>query len=147
MFELYFPSKKDAWFIAMFWGFILFIVFIYVFGTDPVGLQFIAYKSIWGYILSGSIIALLLWIWFKTGYLLESGVLKIQSGPFKRKINIDDIYRVNKLKSLFTAPALSVDRIVILYGNNHEIIISPKNEKEFLELLLKVNPNIELMNR
>ena len=44
------------------------------------------------------------------------------------------------------APALSVDRLEILYSNYKVINISPKDEKEFIRLLVTNNPNIAIHN-
>ncbi len=102
----------------MFWGFILFISLIYIFGSESMGMQFISYDSLLGYIVTGMIIALL--IWFGTGYKIEDAILK------------------------FRTPALSVDRLEILYGKFSVMDISPKNEKEFIRLLVTEKPHIQI---
>ncbi|WP_228550224.1 PH domain-containing protein [Salinibacillus xinjiangensis] len=128
----------------IFWGIILFIIFIYIFGSEPVGMQFITYDSVLGTIISGLIIGLLLWIWFGTGYRVERGVIKVRSGPFKSTIKIGEIKKLSKTKSPFSAPALSIDRLEILYGKYNIMNISPKNEYEFVQLLVTKNPRIQL---
>lgn len=141
---MYFASKKDIWFFLMFWGFLFLIFIIYIFGSEPLGLQLITYKSILGYIISGTLIGLLLWIWLKTGYKIEKDKLKVQFGPFKKTIKIEEIEHLNKVKSPFTAPALSIHRLEILYNKYEVTHISPQNEKEFIRLLIKANPYIQL---
>lgn len=141
---MYFPSKKDIWFGLIFWGLILFILSIYIFGSDPFGMQLITYNSLLGTIISVLIIGLLLWMWFGTGYKINGGLLNNHSGPFRSKVRIEEIKKLSKIKSPFTAPALSIDRIEILYGHYEVIHVSPKNEDEFIQLLVKENPNIQL---
>ena len=128
----------------MIWGFMLLVFLIFNFGSEPMGLQLITYNSILGYTISGMTIGLLLWIWFKTGYKIEKENLKVQFGPFKKTIKIEEIERVNKVKSPFTAPALSIHRLEILYNKYEVTHISPQNEKEFIRLLIRENPNIQI---
>lgn len=144
MIQLYFPTKKDIWFFLIIWGLILFIISIYIFGGEPVGWQLITYKSVPGYILGVSILTLLLWIWFGTGYQVEGKLLRLKFGPFKSKVHINEIKKISRTKSPFTAPALSVDRLEILYGKYDVINISPQNESELIHSLLAVNPNIQI---
>ena len=142
--QLYFPTKKDIWFFLIIWGFILFMILIYIFGGRPVGWQLITYKSVPGYIIGALTLTLLLWIWFGTGYKVEGELLKLQFGPFKSKVNIKKIKKISRTKNPFTAPALSVDRLEILFGKYDVIDISPKNENELINSLLAVNPNIQV---
>ncbi|MBB6454159.1 hypothetical protein HNQ94_002610 [Salirhabdus euzebyi] len=139
-----FPSKKDIWFFLIFWGIILSIILIYIFNSDPVGMQLITYNSVLGYIIAALIIGLLLWIWFGTGYMVEEGFIKVQFGPFRSAVRIEEIKKISKIKSPFTAPALSVDRLEILYGKYKVMNISPKNVNEFIRLLVTENPHIQI---
>jgi len=128
----------------MFFGVIFFIILIYIFGSEPIGMQLITYNSLLGYIVTGVIIGFLIWIWFGTGYKIEDANIKVQFGPFKRTIGIKEIKKVSKVKNPFTAPSLSIDRLEILYGKYNVINISPKNEKEFIRLLVTENPHIQI---
>ncbi|WP_158232019.1 PH domain-containing protein [Sporosarcina sp. P16b] len=141
---MYFPTRKDIWIFLIIWGFILFMILICIFGGEPVGWQLITYKSVLGYIIGASTLTLLLWIWFGTGYKVEGELLKLTFGPFKRIIHINEIKKINRTKNPFTAPALSVDRLEILFGKYDVINISPKNESELIHSLLAVNPNIQI---
>lgn len=141
---MYFASKKDSWFLLLIWGFILFIFLMHMFGSEPVGLQLIAYNSLLGSVISGVLVGLLLWIWFKTGYKIESGKINIQFGPFKKTIKIESIKKIHQVKHPFTAPALSIDRVEILYNKYEIITISPQNKNEFIRLLLLENPSIQI---
>lgn len=100
--------------------------------------------SLLGKIVIAILIMSLLWIWFGTGYKIEDAKIKIKFGPCRWSIRIEDIRRINKVRNPFTAPALSVDRYKILYGNYDVISISPRNECEFIRLLINKNPKIEI---
>ncbi|WP_245998033.1 PH domain-containing protein [Aquisalibacillus elongatus] len=86
----------------------------------------------------------LLWIWFKTGYTIQNNFIKIQYGPFKKEIKIDEIHSIRETKNPFTAPSLSMYRIEINYGKYNTIQISPKNIDEFIYELEKRNSNIQI---
>ncbi|MFV2049811.1 PH domain-containing protein [Metabacillus sp. YM-086] len=75
---------------------------------------------------------------------MEDDLLKVQCGQFQWKLNVKEIRKVRKVKSIFTSPALSIDRLDIYYGKYNLIRISPENESEFIDLLLKENPQIQL---
>ena len=89
-------------------------------------------------------IGFLIWVWFGTGYRIENETIKIKNGPFKWMVNIQDINSISKRKSLLATPSLSVDRLVLHYGKYGEMLLSPKGESEFIELLLTKNPQIKL---
>ncbi|MFB9973325.1 hypothetical protein FPQ10_05850 [Allobacillus sp. SKP2-8] len=141
---MYFPSKKDLLFFLIFWGIILFLVGVYFVGGEPSGFQLIAYDSLIGIIINVLLIGFLLWIWFGTGYLVEDGKIVIRSGPFKTTVPIGEIKKLSKTKNPFSAPALSINRMEILYGHYKVALISPDHEEKFVVMLLEENPRIEL---
>lgn len=140
---LYFSSKKDVWFFLIIWGVIIFIILANLFDSEPIGLQHIT-NNILEYIMGALIIGFLLWLWFGTGYKLEEGLIKIYFGPFRSKIMIQEIKSLRKTKNPLSAPALSINRLEILYGQYNVTMISPKNENAFIRLLLNENPDIKL---
>jgi hypothetical protein len=139
--QIYFVSRKDSLYSFIIWGTaaFVFLITLYRFIKDGFeGFHLIAD------LLALIVIGLLLWIWFGTGYQFENETIKIQSGPFKRKINIQEIRKISKGKSALSSPALALDRLIIHYGRYGQVQISPENEFEFIEVLLKKNPNITL---
>lgn len=63
---------------------------------------------------------------------------------FKKDIDIDKIKSISKTKSLLSSPAASLtDRIELKFGTYDAVIISPKEKKEFIRALVKINPNIK----
>lgn len=82
----------------------------------------------------------------KTEYFISETELKIQSGFLvNEKIAISNIRKIEKTKSILSAPALSMDRIMVRYNKFDEIVISPKEKQEFITHLLSINPNIEIL--
>jgi hypothetical protein len=80
-----------------------------------------------------------------TFYQVEGKSLRIKSGfIINRLIVIDSIHKIQKSNSLFSSPAVSLDRLEIFYNKNDSILISPKDKHKFLAELQKINPAIEI---
>ena len=141
---MYFPSKKDMLFRIVFWGIIVFLIAIYFTGYEPSRGQIVTYDSLIGIIINVILIGFMIWLWFGTGYTLEDGVIRIQSGPFRKKVPVKKIQKIRKTKNPLSAPALSMDRIEITYGLYEVVLISPEHEAEFIQALLAENERIEL---
>ena len=61
---------------------------------------------------------------------------------WKTKIDIKSIKKIYKTRNPLSSPALSLDRIAITYNKYDEVLISPKERNQFVDDLLKVNPDI-----
>lgn len=83
------------------------------------------------------LILLLLWT---IKYKIEDATLTV----WLTKIEIKNIRKIYKTRNLLSSPALSIDRIAIVYNKYDEILISPKDKVQFVEDLLKINPDIEI---
>ncbi|MGV3458858.1 MAG: PH domain-containing protein [Flavobacterium sp.] len=79
-------------------------------------------------------------------YIITEDTLIVGSGIFgKQKIAIADITSVCKSYNPLSAPALSINRLEIKYGQNYDYtLISPVRREEFVAELLKINPNIKV---
>lgn len=144
---MYYPSKRDVFFAIILWLCILALIIPPVFFPN-VGVwmtpEFL--NKQWIKIVVLYTIALfIIWIWMRTGYTIKDHLLFIQSGPYKKSINISEIQSIRETKNIFSAPALAIDRIEITYGKYEVTTISPKNKAEFIRQLLKQNPNIKVM--
>ena len=60
------------------------------------------------------------------------------------KIEISTIRKIYRTNNPLSSPALSLDRIAVVYNKFDEILISPKERNEFINELLKINPSIEV---
>lgn len=141
---MYFPAKKEIWFSLIIWGVILFMILIYIFGGEPVGQQFITYKSILGYIIGALILILLLWVWFGTCYQIKGNLLLVKMGPFKSKIYIKEIRKIRSIKNPNKSSNLSAHKLEILIGKYDVIKISPNNRSKLIQSLLGINPDIQI---
>jgi len=99
-----------------------------------------------GIILMPLMIYLLSAIWFHTQYKLEKERLDISYGPIKKSIHIQDIHSIRRTKNPFVAPALSMKRVEINYGKYKTIQISPNDINQFILVLQKRNPQIQMKN-
>jgi hypothetical protein len=79
---------------------------------------------------------------FFTRYEIGEGKLHIKAWPlYSLTIPIADIYRVERTRETKSSPALSLDRIKVIYKAG-SVIISPRQESEFVTQLKHQNPNI-----
>ena len=91
-------------------------------------------------ILSASL-ALVIWVYLTTIYTIDGSILKVRSGPFVWKLEVNQIQKINSTRSILSSPALSFDRIFIECSDS-SLIISPQNKQIFIEELQKFNSKI-----
>jgi hypothetical protein len=86
----------------------------------------------------------LLYMYMETGYELTGDEkLKIKSGfLYHKEIYVKSIKKVRQTRDSLASPALSLDRIEILYNRYDRVLISPNQRSEFISRLQKVNPRI-----
>jgi hypothetical protein len=104
----------------------------------------------------------IIWTAFATYYEINGGQLKIVAGPIRYTINIHSIQSIKPTNNPLSSPALSMDRLEIQYSKTNKkgglqsnkslwssgmALISPKDKQKFIEELLKVNPNIDVMEK
>jgi len=136
-----FPSKIDSMTEVVLWLLISAPVWTFIANSYLVGgfgyLQWIFIP----------IALLLLWVRYATFYTIEGRVLKYQSGPIRGTRNIMDIYKIHRTTSdPFNSGNLSSDKISIRAKLKGSLNISPENKKEFIEKLLAINPDIEVVD-
>lgn len=78
-----------------------------------------------------------LWIMISTRYMVNDLNLKIASGPFSWNIPIQSIIAIRETESTSTSPALSFDRLEIIYDTDKAIIVSPNDKLKFIQKLGK----------
>lgn len=76
-----------------------------------------------------------LWLLFSTFYRVENGILHIRSGPASWKIKVSEIHSAEPSHSLWSSPALSLNRIKLIYGQGKHILVSPKDHQAFLKAI------------
>lgn len=141
-----FVSSKNIFSCAVLWIIalgLLIIIFIekpeaeappiYIFNTIMIG-----------------IISMIIWILLDTKYNINEEILYYYSGPFRGKININSIRKIEHHSGLIVPvtykPALDTKGLIIHYNSFDDIYISPNQEEIFIQELLKINPNIKVIN-
>ena len=83
-----------------------------------------------------------IYLMFTTYYTIKEEELHIKCGFYRLYIPIADIKKIQKTHSIINAPALSFNRIEIIYSHSKSVLISPKNKKEFIQTLLAKHEQI-----
>lgn len=98
-----------------------------------------------GYLGMIAIVLFIVFISKSTNYIISENQLIVKS-MFIVNVRIDilEIRKIEKTTSILSSPALSLDRIAIIYNKFDEVYISPKEKQAFLTDLLQINPNIEV---
>ncbi len=122
-------SKIDWWLII-----IIFIVFCYPMIEGILSKDYVMFSVSFG-VLS------LVFLMFKSiKYKIDGENLQI----WWTKIDIKSIRKIYSTNNPLSSPALSLDRIAVVYNKYDEVLISPKERADFIQELLKINPNIEV---
>ena len=79
-----------------------------------------------------------LWLFLSTQYVIDGNELRITSGPFRWTIPLSSISSIAETRSRLAAPAFSLDRIDIRYGNGKRVMVSPEKKQQFLAA---IDPN------
>jgi hypothetical protein len=138
---IFFASKRDSFYSIAVWGTIAILFFSII-----LNFSLALFNLFWGLI--GLVaIGFLVWIWFGTSYRIENETIKIKNGPFKWMVKIQDINSISKRRSLLATSSLSVERFVLHYDKYGEMLLSPKAESEFIELLITKNSQIKLRGK
>jgi hypothetical protein len=120
-------SKIDWWLII-----IIFIVFCYPMIEGILTKDYIMFSISFG-VLS------LVFLMFKSiKYKIDGEQLQI----WWTKIDINSIKKIYSTHNPLSSPALSLDRIAVVYNKYDEVLISPKEREDFIREVLKINPNI-----
>jgi hypothetical protein len=132
MTEKRFKSKVDTWIalviVAVATMDIAFI-FIFAMGADSPADKTAAILILIGVFL------FLIWLSLRTYYAVDKESVRVVSGPFHWKIPIADIQSVTPTRSLWSAPAMSLDRLRIVYGEKRRIVVSPADKQGFLRAI------------
>jgi hypothetical protein len=123
-------SKIDWWLILIVYG-----AFVYPI-VDGIRMKHYELSLIFA-----GIVGLISFLFYTTRYKIEGENVVI----WRTKIHIHSIRKVYKTRNPLSSPALSLDRIAIVYNKFDEVLISPVERDDFIQELLKINPNIEVV--
>ncbi|WP_162126406.1 PH domain-containing protein [Flavobacterium phycosphaerae] len=122
-----YKSKVDWWLV---------IIILAVFGY-PIVDGILSKEYILSIVFSG-ILLLFYFLASMLRYKIDGEKLKIGY----TSIDIKTIRKIYATRNPLSAPALSINRIAIVYNKFDEVLISPKDREDFIQELLKVNPDI-----
>ncbi|MCV9926090.1 PH domain-containing protein [Flavobacterium sp. LS1R49] len=90
-------------------------------------------------------ILFILHLFSTTYYIITENNLIVKSG-FLVSITVDirNIKKMSETNTLLSSPALSFDRLEVLYNKFDTVVISPKDKQEFIQTLKNINPEIEI---
>lgn len=124
-----YKSKIDWWLIVIVYG-----AFVYPFVDG------ILSKEYFLSLVMGIIMSLITIMFYLVQYKINGEQLQI----WWTKIDIKSIRKVYATRNPLSSPALSINRLAIVYNKYDEVLVSPKNREDFIQELLKVNPDIEV---
>jgi hypothetical protein len=79
--------------------------------------------------------AFVAWIVIGIRYTVDKETLRIAAGPFRWRIPLEQIVSVERSASPLSSPAGSLDRLLIRYGRNRRIMVSPADRRGFLRAI------------
>lgn len=123
------------------------IIFICVFEIYICCIRFTMATFIAACITLAILLGIFLPIFLSTYYCLTEDTLIAKSGFIRYTIKYDNIISISKTNNPTSAPALSLNRLEIIYIDgvtNKAVLISPKNRKLFLKYLKSFNPQIKI---
>jgi Bacterial PH domain len=88
-----------------------------------------------GLVVCALVLAFSLWLFVSTRYTIDQDALHVRSGPVSCTIALKDIRQISPTRTMSSGPALSLDRLHIIYGNWQECVVSPKDKEGFLRSL------------
>lgn len=136
-----FSSKVDKWTNVILWLIISAPIWVFIANLYlKNGLNYLQWTLL-------PVSLLVLWIRYVTVYKIDGQELKYQSGPIRGSRNIMEIYKIHRTTNdPFNSGNLSNDKVSIRAKNQGSLNISPENKEKFIELLLSINPTIEVVD-
>ena len=123
-------------------GILIFIILVFV--ISGIVIIDLNVKNNFGVAVYVLTILFIAYLFVTTNYTIyNQQTLIVKSGfLMNKKIDINSITKISKTNNPISSPALSLDRIEIFYNKYDSVIISPKNEQEFIQDLQKINSSI-----
>lgn len=84
-------------------------------------------------------------LYLNTHYTITGNTLIIKAGIIiKTSVDIGEINCISRTRNALSSPALSLDRLEIVYCKTRRIIISPKEQDAFLSHIKLINQSIQI---
>jgi len=127
--EKHYPSKRDGWIAALLLGSacvdVLVILWVLGQADDPIMITVVTLAVL-------PVALLTLWLLVGTGYVVTRTELIARAGPFRWRVPLASITSVEHTRAPLSAPALSLDRLRIRYGDSRVLLVSPADQRGFL---------------
>ncbi|AFL81451.1 Protein of unknown function (DUF1200) [Aequorivita sublithincola DSM 14238] len=138
-----FKSRKDFLFIVIIFGLNTFLIGITVYGHITGEIE---PKEYWTSAVIFALVGFVFWIFFTTNYELNQTHFIYRSGPFRGKIKIESIRKIEAGKTMWVGfkPATARKGLIVHYDKFNEIYISPKTNEAFIQKILELNNTIEI---
>ena len=135
-----FTSKIDFWLAFLILGssLLLILVPVWEWMYNNSSIKRILFISL--FTMPGAILLLL--IFFNVKYSLSADKLFVKNGFSTQSISLKDITHITPTNSTLSAPALSLDRIEIIYKGG-SIVISPKDKDGFYHAIQERVPALK----
>ena len=88
------------------------------------------------------VLGLFWWTYRSTAYTLHDDTLDVRCGGLHWRVACRDITRVEFTNSVRSAPALSLRRLRVCYGESGGLVISPRDREAFIEALRRRVPGM-----
>ena len=140
MINAVFTSKIDLWLALLMLGssLLLILVPVWEWMYNNSSISRILFISL--FTMPGAILLLL--IFFNVKYSLSADKLFVKNGFSTQSISLKDITHITPTNSTLSAPALSLDRIEIIYKGG-SIVISPKDKDGFYHAIQERVPALK----
>lgn len=139
-------SKKDVWLVL--------VIALSVVMCFAVGILMLLADDgdsrMAGWIVIGTGVAvgaLILWLTYPLYYEITALEVRVRSGVIRWHIPIEAIEEVSPTNSALSSPAMSLDRLSIIYsvkGASRALLISPDNKAGFIRELASSAPHLQM---
>ena len=109
-------------------------------------ISMLLFNHLWiGALFMGILILGIGYTFLQTSYTIENDQLTIKCGfLYHLQIEISSIKQITATNSLFSSPAIALDRLEIKYNKFDSVLISPKEKIAFIAHLKKLEPTISV---
>ncbi len=136
-----FLSTKSIVTVSILWTLVVFLLVIIVVSILENQIKFVPLLII------SLVCSFVIWILLDTRYVIKNGNLLYRSGPFRGRIAINKISKIQYFSGLNNPttfkPALDFKGYILTYNKICTVYVSPQKAKIFIEEILKINPKIE----
>lgn len=133
-----YPSQISWWIVA----FISVVIIYSVYTLQKQNADFLEYIPLL------AVAAFVAYAFKSTYYIIDNNILTINSTfLIKRQIDILTITQIKESNNPISAPAASLDRLKIFYGDGYWTLVSPKDKEAFLKHIITIQPKVLVIRK